>query len=104
LHLNQSNQSRRNEQFVSNGIEQRTDRRDLFPTPCEIAIEEIGGRGKPENQQGNQVITNDRPIPVEYDSLLNQYSDKQWDKEYSRYRQAVRNIHTGRPAVEITQL
>jgi hypothetical protein len=41
---------------------------------------------------------------VEYDSLLNQYRYKQRNEKYPGDRQAVRNIHTGHPPVEITQL
>jgi hypothetical protein len=36
--------------------------------------------------------------------LLNQYGYKQWDEKYPGDGQAVRNVHTSRPAVEITQL
>src|SRR5581483_3764732 len=76
LYLNECNQGGRHEEFIRDWIEQRTDRCNLFPAPCEVSIEQIGGCGKPENQQRNQIVADDSTIPVKDDSLLHQDRDK----------------------------
>ena len=58
-HLHQRNQRGRNQQLVRDGIQQRSDRRYLFPAAGEIAVQQIGRGGYPENIKRNDVICDD---------------------------------------------
>jgi len=104
LYLNERNKRRRDEEFISDWIEQRADGCNLFPTAREISVEKIGSRRKPENQQRNQIVVDYCSVPVKYDSLLDENGHKQWDEEYSGDGEAVGEVHASRPSVEITQL
>ena len=80
--LNQRDKGRRNQQFVRNGIEKHTQRRDLAALSGKIAVQEVRQRCCQKDPRGNQHMI-----------LSQQYGYQQWHREDADQGQCIRKIH-----------
>src|SRR5262249_24063017 len=93
MHLHERDERRGDEQLVGNGIEQRSDRRDLSPAPGEETVQQIGGRGSEKNRQRQPLVRDDEPTQGDGHTLPNQRRHQQRNEEDARDRQGLGNVH-----------
>jgi hypothetical protein len=91
--LHQRDQGRRNQQLIRDRVQQRSDGGDLFPSPREVAIQQIRARGRKKDRQRQPLIRYLHAAEVQRDVLLEQRRHQQGHEKDPEYRQRVGKIH-----------
>ena len=99
MHLDQGNQSGGDQQFIGDGVQEHTHRRDLIPAPGEVAVQQIGERRREENGQRDHLAGQQPWAKLHLDPLLHQDRDQERDEEDPKKRQRVRDIHRLNPSI-----
>src|SRR5579871_598646 len=92
--LHQRNQGGRDQQFIRDGVKQRSYGRDLSPAAREIAVQKIGGGGYQENAQRQEFVGHpDGSAPFDAHVLFHQNGHQERNKEDPQDGERVREIH-----------